>query len=51
MKFDDKAYIKLYKRYYLFELKNAKLFNQKIELFTIIDKYEKLTYKLDLFNI
>ena len=27
MKFDNKAYIKLYKRYYLFELKNAKLFN------------------------
>ena len=27
MKFDDKVYIKLYKRYYLFELKNAKLFN------------------------
>ena len=27
MKFDNKAYIKLYKRYHLFELKNAKLFN------------------------
>ena len=27
MKFGDKAYIKLHKRYHLFELKNAKLFN------------------------
>ena len=27
MKFDNKTYIKLYKKYHLFELKNAKLFN------------------------
>ena len=27
MKFDDKFYIKLHKKYHLFELKNAKLFN------------------------
>ena len=27
MKFDNKAYVKLYKKYHLFELKNAKLFN------------------------
>ena len=27
MKFDDKTYIKLYKKYHLSELKNAKLFN------------------------
>ena len=27
MKFDDKVYIKLHKKYHLFELKNAKLFN------------------------
>ena len=27
MKFDNKVYIKLYKRYHLFKLKNAKLFN------------------------
>ena len=27
MKFDNKAYIKLYKRYHLFKLKNAKFFN------------------------
>ena len=27
MKFDNKVYTELYKRYYLFELKNAKLFN------------------------
>ena len=27
MNFDDKVYIKLYKKYYLLELKNAKFFN------------------------
>ena len=27
IKFDNKAYTKLYKKYHLFELKNAKLFN------------------------
>ena len=27
IKFDDKVYIKLHKRYHLFKLKNAKLFN------------------------
>ena len=27
IKSDDKAYIKLYKKYHLFELENAKLFN------------------------
>ena len=27
MKFDNKVYIKLHKRYYLFKLENAKLFN------------------------
>ena len=51
MKFDDKAYIKLYKKYHLFELENAKLFNQRVESFTIFDKYGKLIYKLDLFKI
>ena len=51
MKFDNKAYIKLHKKYYLFELKNAKLFNQRVELFTIFNKYEKLVYKLNLFKI
>lgn len=51
MKFDDKTFIKLHKRYHLFDLKNAKLFNQKIESFTIFNKYGKLIYKLNLFNI
>ena len=51
MKFDNKAYIKLYKKYHLFKLKNAKLFNLKVELFTIFDKYAKLIYKLNLFKI
>ena len=51
MKFDNKTYIKLYKGYYLFELKNAKFFNQRVELFTIFDKYGKLAYKLNLFKI
>ena len=51
MKFDDKTYIKLYKKHRLFKLKNAKLFNQRVESFTIFNKYEKLTYKLNLFKI
>ena len=51
MKFDNKVYIKLHKKYHLFELKNAKFFNQKIESFTIFNKYEKLTYKLNLLKI
>ena len=51
MKFDDKVYIKLHKGYHLFELKNAKFFNQRIESFTIFDKCDKLTYKLNLFKI
>ena len=51
MKFDNKACIKLYKEYHLFELKNAKLFNQKVELFILFNKYNKLAYKLNLFKI
>ena len=50
MKFDNKAYIKLYKKYHLFELKNVKLFNQKVESFIILCKYNKLIYKLNLFK-
>ena len=51
MKFNDKAYIKLHKKNHLFELKNAKLFNQKVGLFTIFIKYDKLIYKLNLSKI
>ena len=51
MKFDYKVYIKLHKKYHLFELKNAKLFNQRVKLFTIFNKYDKLIYKLNLFKI
>ena len=47
MKFDNKEYIKLYKKYHLFELKNTKLFNQKVKSFTIFYKYDKLIYKLN----
>ena len=50
MKFNDKAYIKLHKKYHLFKLKNVKLFNQKVELFIIFYKYDKLIYKLNLFK-
>ena len=51
MKFNNKAYIKLHKRYYLFKLKNAKLFNQRVELFKKFYKYNKLIYKLNLLKI
>ena len=51
MKFNDKVYIKLYKKYNLFKLKNVKLFNQKVELFIIFYKYDKLIYKLNLFKL
>ena len=50
MKFDNKAYIKLYKKYHLFKLEDAKLFNQRVELFTIFDKYDKLIYKFKSFQ-
>ena len=50
MKFNNKTYIKLHKKYHLSKLKNVKLFNQKVELFTIFYKYDKLTYKLNLFK-
>ena len=48
MKFDNKVYIKLYKKYHLFELKNANLLNYQVESFTIFYKYNKLIYKLNL---
>ena len=51
MKFNDKTYIKLYKKYHLFKLKNATLFNQKVKLFTIFYKYNKLIYKLNLLKL
>ena len=51
MKSDNKTYIKLHKRYHLFKLKNAKLFNQKVESFISFNKCNKLTYKLNLFKI
>ena len=50
MKFNNKAFFKLYKRYHLFKLKNAKFFNQKVELFTIFCKYDKLIHKLNFFK-
>ena len=49
MTFNDKAYIKLHKKYHLFKLKNAKLFNQRVESFTIFNKY--VIYKLNLLKI
>ena len=51
MKSNNKVYIKLYKKYHLPKLKNAKLFNQKIKLFTIFYKYDKLIYKLNFFKL
>ena len=51
MKIENKIYIKLYYKYHLFDLKNAKFFNQKIKFFTIFVKYKKFVYKLNLFKI
>ena len=51
MKSNNKAFIKVYKKYCLFKLKKAKFFNQRIELFIILCKYDKLIYKLNLFKI
>ena len=51
MNFNNKAYIKLCKKYYLFKLKTAKPFNQRVESFIILYKYDKLIYKLKLLKI
>ena len=48
MKVKDKTFIKLYKNYYLLDLKNVKLSNQRAKSFTILKRYESLAYKLDL---
>ena len=48
MEIQDKAYIKLHHEYHLPGLKNTKLFNQRTEPFIIIERYEKLIYRLNL---
>ena len=51
MKVEEKTYIKLYYGYYLSNLENIKLSNQRARSFTILGKYDKLTYKLNLSKI
>ena len=48
MKPKEKAFVKLHKEYRILDLENVKLFNQKVEPFTILRRIEDLIYELNL---
>ena len=42
---DNRMYFRLHQNYIIFKLKNHKLFNQKVDLFLILKKINKLIFR------
>ena len=47
-KIDDKMYLRLHHDYTIFDLFNHKLSKQRVKLFSIIEKIDNLTFRLQL---
>ena len=48
IKIDDNIYLRLYQNYIIFELTNYKLLHQQIDFFSMLEKINKLTFRLHL---
>lgn len=48
LRLDDRAFLRLHRDYTLFDKHNKKLSNQRIDLFFVKRRVERLAYELDL---
>ena len=48
---ESKTYLRLYYNYKIFKLVNYKLYNQRIESFKILEKINKLAYRLKFLSL
>ena len=48
---ENSIYLRLYYEYKISKMKNYKLYNQRVDLFKILEKIKRLTYRLDLSSL